>query len=223
MTLMKTLLAAALAATLPLGAVAQDFPDDTVTVVIPFTPGGANATIGRDLAEKCANHGDSTGVVENKPGAGSAIGSAYVANAEPNGYTLLFVSATFTTNAATQPNLPFDPVEDLQPIGMGAVGQFVAVAGNHVEAENLADLIETAKSRKVFYGTTGVGRSTHFAGALLADVAGTELAAVHHPGGYDALLEFVVGRLDHFGGSVHQVLSSVQAGTGEPLDWRSRV
>src|SRR3546814_10597895 len=71
MTLMKTLLAAALAATLPLGAVAQDFPDDTVTVVIPFTPGGSNDTIGRYLAENLAKHWDSTVVVENKPGAGS--------------------------------------------------------------------------------------------------------------------------------------------------------
>src|SRR3546814_17725504 len=80
MTLMKTLLAAALAATLPLGAVAQDFPDDTVTVVIPFTPGGSNDTIGRYLAENLAKHWDSTVVVENKQGAGQAIGSAYVAN-----------------------------------------------------------------------------------------------------------------------------------------------
>src|SRR3546814_12917250 len=93
MTLMKTLLAAALAATLPLGAVAQDFPDDTVTVVIPFTPGGSNDTIGRYLAENLAKHWDSTVVGENKPGAGSAIGSAYVANAAHNGYTPLLRKA----------------------------------------------------------------------------------------------------------------------------------
>lgn len=102
-------------------------------------------------------------------------------------------------------------------IGMGAVGQFVAVAGNHVEAENLADLIETAKSRKVFYGTTGVGSSTHFAGALLADVAGIEMEPVHYPGGTDALLDIAGGRLDMYVGSVPQVLSSVQAGTVKPL------
>src|SRR3546814_18990170 len=125
MTLMKTLLAAALAATLPLGAVAQDFPDDTVTVVIPFTPGGSNDTIGRYLAENLAKHWDNTVVVENKPGAGSSIGSAYVANAEPNVYTLMLVSATFTKNDATQPNQPFVPVTDMQPLGMGAVGQLV--------------------------------------------------------------------------------------------------
>src|SRR3546814_11069196 len=99
---------------------------------------------------------------------------------------------------------------------MGAVGQFVAVAGNHVEAENLADLIETAKSRKVFYGTTGVGSSTHFAGALLADVAGIEMEPVHYPGGTDALLDIAGGRLDMYVGSVPQVLSSVTAGPVKP-------
>lgn len=210
-------LAAALATALPFGVTAQDFPNDTVSVVIPFTPGGSNDTIGRYLADNLAKHWDETVVVENKPGAGSAIGSAYVAQAEPNGYTLLFVSGTFTTNAATQPNLPFDPVEDLQPIGMGALGQFVVVGGKRLGAESLADLIETAKSRKVFYGTTGVGSSTHFAGALLADVAGIEMEPVHYPGGTDALLDIAGGRLDLYVGSVPQVLSSVEAGTATPL------
>jgi tripartite-type tricarboxylate transporter receptor subunit TctC len=217
MTIKKALLAAAVATILPLGAAAQNFPDDTITVVIPFTPGGSNDTIGRYLAENLAKHWDSTVVVENKPGAGSAIGSAYVAQAEPNGYTLLFVSGTFTTNAATQPNLPFDPVKDLQPVGMGALGQFVVVAGDRVEADTLSDLIETAKSRKMFYGTTGVGSSTHFAAALLADVAGIEMEPVHYPGGTDALLDIAGGRLDMYVGSVPQVLSSVQAGTAKPL------
>src|SRR3546814_11743387 len=106
---------------------------------------------------------------------------------------------------------------------MGAVGQFVAVAGNHVEAENLADLIETAKSRKVFYGTTGVGSSTHFAGALLADVAGIEMEPVHYPGGTDALLDIAGGRLDMYVGSVPQVLSSVQAGKIGRASGRERV
>lgn len=217
MTLKMTLLAAAMATVLPFGAVAQDYPRDTVTVVIPFTPGGSNDTIGRYLADNLAKRWNGTVVVENKPGAGSAIGSAYVAQSEPDGHTLLFVSGTFTTNAATQPNLPFDPVEDLQPIGMGALGQFVVVSGNHLQANNLSDLIETAKSKKVFYGTTGVGSSTHFAGALLADVAGIQMEPVHYPGGTDALLDIAGGRLDLYVGSVPQVLSSVQAGTAKPL------
>src|SRR3546814_14180809 len=100
---------------------------------------------------------------------------------------------------------------------MGAVGQFVAVAGNHVEAENLADLIETAKSRKVFYGPTGVGSSTHFAGALLADVAGIEMEPVPYPAGPERLRELAGGRRDVSVGSVPQV-SSAERRVGKECD-----
>ena len=217
MNTLKALAVAALVTVAPVAGTAQDFPNDTVAMVIPFTPGGSNDSIGRYLADGLAKHWDATVVVENKPGAGSAIGSAYVARSKPDGHTLLFVSGTYTTNAATQTNLPFDPLEDLQPVGMGALGQFVVVAGDRLEAKTLGELIETAKSQKVFYGTTGVGSSTHFAAALLADVAGVEMEPVHYPGGTDALLDIAGGRLDIYVGSVPQVLSSVETGKARPL------
>ena len=90
-------------------AVAQGYPSKQVTLVIPFAPGGSNDTIGRFLADRLGKMWKQTVVVENRPGAGSAIGSAHVTQAKPDGYTLLFVSSSFTTNAATQKNLPFDP------------------------------------------------------------------------------------------------------------------
>lgn len=217
MKITRLLAAAVLASAMPLAASAQSYPSDTVSVVIPFTPGGSNDTVGRYLADGLAAHWGKTVVVENKPGAGSAIGSAYVARAKPDGHTLLFVSGTYTTNAATQTNLPFDPVNDLVPVGMGALGQFVVVVGDRVKATNLAEFIEEAKSRKVFYGTTGVGSSTHFGAALLSDVAGVAMEPVHYPGGTDALLDIAGGRLDMYVGSVPQVLSSVEAGTARPL------
>ena len=217
MKFMKLVAAAAVALAAPVAVSAQDYPEDTVTMVIPFTPGGSNDTVGRYLADGLGAKWGSPVVVENKPGAGSAIGSAFVARAEPDGHTLLFVSGTYTTNAATQTNLPFDPVNDLVPVGMGALGQFVVVVGDSVKATNLEEFIEEAKSRKVFYGTTGVGSSTHFASALLSDVAGIEMEPVHYPGGTDALLDIAGGRLDMYLGSVPQVLSSVQSGTARPL------
>ena len=217
MRITKLIAAAAVACATPLVGLAQDFPSDTVTVVIPFTAGGSNDTVGRYLADGLAAHWDETVVVENKPGAGSAIGSAFVSRAKPDGHTLLFVSGTYTTNAATQTNLPFDPINDLLPVGMGALGQFVVVVGDRVKAKNLGEFIEEAKSRQVFYGTTGVGSSTHFAAALLSDVAGIEMEPVHYPGGTDALLDIAGGRLDMYLGSVPQVLSSVESGTARPL------
>ena len=213
----RALAVAAMTLAAPLAVSAQDYPSDTVRVVIPFTAGGSNDSIGRYLADALGGHWDADVIVENRPGAGSAIGSAYVAQAEPDGHTLLFVSGTITTNAATQPNLPFDPVNDLQPVGMGALGQFVVVVGDRVEAKTLGELIETAKAQKVFYGTTGVGSSTHFAAALLSDVAGIEMEPVHYPGGTDALLDIAGGRLDMYVGSVPQVLSTVQAGSARAI------
>ncbi|MBS7701036.1 MULTISPECIES: tripartite tricarboxylate transporter substrate-binding protein [unclassified Chelatococcus] len=198
-------------------ASAQDFPSKRVTIVIPFTPAGSNDTIGRYLADGLSKLWGTPVVVENRPGAGSAIGSAHVAQSKPDGYTLLFVSGTFTTNAATQANLPFDPVKDLKPVGMGALGQMVIVTGSRVPTSNLADLVKAAKTQKVFYGTTGVGSSTQFAGELLNDVAGIKMEPVHYKGGTDALVDMAGGRLDVYVGTVTQVLSSVTSNKAKPV------
>lgn len=198
-------------------ASAQEFPSKPVTIVIPFTPAGSNDTIGRYLADGLSKLWKQSVVVENRPGAGSAIGAAHVAKARPDGYTLLFVSSTFTTNAATQKSLPFDPVKDLQPVGMGAIGQMVIVTGSRVPMPTLGDLIKQAKSQKIFYGTTGVGSSTQFAAELFSDVAGIKMQPVHYKGGTDALVDMAGGRLDVYVGTVTQVLSSVANKTAMPV------
>src|SRR4051812_20656788 len=108
-----------------LSAIAQPYPSRPVTLVVPFTPGASNDIIGRYLANGLGKIWNQGVVVENKPGAGSAIGTAYVAQSKPNGLTLLFVSSTFTTNAAIQKELPFDPLKDLQPVGIAATGPMV--------------------------------------------------------------------------------------------------
>ena len=213
--IVKALLVGALLA--PSIASAQEFPSKPVTIVIPFTPAGSNDTIGRYLADGLGKLWKQTVVVENRPGAGSAIGAAHVAKARPDGYTLLFVSSTFTTNAATQKSLPFDPVKDLQPVGMGAIGQMVIVTGSRVPMPTLADLVKQAKSQKIFYGTTGVGSSTQFAAELFSDVAGIKMQPVHYKGGTDALVDMAGGRLDVYVGTVTQVLSSVSNNTAKPV------
>lgn len=213
--LVKALLVGALLA--PSIAHAEDYPSKPVTIVIPFTPAGSNDTIGRYLADGLGKLWKQTVVVENRPGAGSAIGAAHVAKARPDGYTLLFVSSTFTTNAATQKSLPFDPVKDLQPVGMGAIGQMVIVTGSRVPMPTLADLVKQAKSQKIFYGTTGVGSSTQFAAELFSDVAGIKMQPVHYKGGTDALVDMAGGRLDVYVGTVTQVLSSVANKTATPI------
>jgi tripartite-type tricarboxylate transporter receptor subunit TctC len=191
-------------------ASSQEFPTKRMTVVIPFTTGGSNDTIGRYVADGLSKLWNKPVVVENRPGAGSAIGSAHVAQSPKDGHTLLFVSSTFTTNAATQKNLPFDPVKDLQPVAMGALTQMVVVAGSRIPANSLREVIDAAKTQKVFYGTTGVGSSTQFAAELLNDIAGVKTEPVHYKGGTDALVDMVGGRIDLYVGTATQVLSNVK-------------
>jgi tripartite-type tricarboxylate transporter receptor subunit TctC len=196
---------------------AQEYPTKPVTIVIPFTAGGSNDIIGRYLADGLRRIWKQTVIVENRPGAGSAIGSAHVAKSARDGHTLLLVSGTFTTNAATQDNLPFDPVKDLQPIGMVALGDRVIVTGSRIPIKTVADLVNQAKAQTVFYGTTGVGSSTQFDTEFLSDVLGVKMKPVHYKGGTDALIDLAGGRIDVYVGSVTQVMSNVANGTANPV------
>ena len=205
------LLACALIA--PSLATAQEYPSRPVTVVIPFPPGGTNDVVGRYLADRLQEFWKQTVVVENRPGAGSAIGVAYVTRARADGYTMMFVSSSFTTNAATQKNLPFDPVKDLQPVGIVALGDQFVIAGTRVTISSLKDLQNQAKTRQIFYATTGVGANPHFAGELLNDILGIKMQAVHYRGGAPAMTDLRGGRVDLYFGTAPEVAM----GVGTPL------
>jgi tripartite-type tricarboxylate transporter receptor subunit TctC len=188
-----------------------------IVLVIPFSAGGSNDTIGRYLADRLSHLRSQTIVVENRPGAGSAIGSAHVARSEPDGRTLLFVSSSLTTMAATMKNLPFDPLKDLQPVGLTAVGQTVIVTGSRVPMPTLASLVEQARSRTIFYGTAGVGTTSHLAAELLNDIAGIRMTPVHYRGATNAMIDMAGGRLDVYVGAVASLMSSVASKAAVPV------
>ena len=199
------------------GAEAQSFPDKPVTMVIPFSPGGSNDVIGRYLAAELAKHWKQPVIVENKPGAGAVIGTSQVARSKPDGLTLLFISASYTTNAASLKTLPYDPVKDLVPVGLGAVGQFIIVTGSRVQLPDLAEVAKQAKAQTIFYGTAGLGNSGHFATELFAEVAGIKMEPVHYKGGTEAMTDLSGGRIDLYLGTVTQVLPSVQSKKATPI------
>ncbi|WP_417209802.1 Bug family tripartite tricarboxylate transporter substrate binding protein [Antarctobacter sp.] len=214
----KTLILLAGGLLAPAIAAAQsDYPTRTVTMIIPFSAGGSNDTIGRYLSERLASEWDQTVVAENRPGAGAAVGANYVVQSDPDGYTLMFVSGTLTTTGATRKNLPFDPIEDLQPVGIGAIGKMIIVTGNRLPLPSLQAVADTAKQETVFYGTTGIGSLTQFAAENFANVADIQMEPVHYGGGTDALLDLAGGRLDIYTGSVTQVLSQIEAGNATPV------
>jgi tripartite-type tricarboxylate transporter receptor subunit TctC len=194
-------------------AFAQDFPTKQVTFVVPFSPGGTNDTVGRFLAEQLGKVWKQTAVVENHPGAGSAIGTAHVTQAKPDGHTLLINSGSLTTSAAIQKNLPFDPIKDLQPIAMASVGDLIILTGKREAIPTLKDLESTAKAKKLFYGTPGLGTLSHLSSELMNDAMGIDMEAVHYPGGGDVIPDLGGGRLDVYICSVNDA----RKGVGTPV------
>jgi len=185
-------------------AIAQGFPNRQVTLVIPFGPGGSNDTYGRVLADKLGKLWKQTIVVENKPGAGSAIGSAHVAQSKPDGHTLLFISTSYTTSAATQAKLPYDPLKDLAPIGVFANADLFLMTGKRVPMSSLQDLQREAKVHKIFAGAPGVGSISHLAQLLLNEKLGITTDIVQHTSGGNVMTDLGGGRIDTYFGVVFE-------------------
>ena len=196
-----------------LPALGQVYPSRTVTMVIPFTPGGSNDVVGRYLAEGLTRIWKQKVIIENRGGAGSVIGTNAVARAAPDGHTLLFVSSSYTTIAAAKTKLPYDPLKDLVPVGMAAVGHMVVATGKRVPLPTLAELARQAKTQPILYGTAGIGGTGHFSSELLNEVAGIKMQAVHYRGGTDAMVDVAGERIDvYFGKRITQILPFIDGG-----------
>jgi tripartite-type tricarboxylate transporter receptor subunit TctC len=209
-------LLALIAVLIPSIGSAQDFPTKAVTIVIPFSPGGSNDTVGRYLAESLGKLWKQTVVVENKAGGGTVIGTSYVANSPPDGYRMLLVSSSFSTNAATRADQAFDP-SALRPAAMVATGHVAVVTGPRVPMASLADLAKEAKAKPLFYATSGVGSSQHFYGELLKDVMGIDMTAVPYRGGNEGLVDLTAGRVDVLVGTLAGLVQAIDTGRAKPI------
>src|SRR5262245_17587709 len=141
---------------------AQDFPTKPVRVIVSFTPGSATDIVGRIVTAKLAEYWGQPVVVENRSGAGGAIGSAAVAKAAPDGYTLLINSSAHTVNPAIYATLPYDTVKDFTDIAALAIQPNVLVVGADSPFKSLADLLAYARANpgKLNFGHAGVGSGT---------------------------------------------------------------
>lgn len=191
--LTKTVMAVLLASG---AAVAQDYPTKTITMIIPYSPGGSTDLLGRSLANELQKIWGQTVVVENRPGAGSMIGTAHLSQAANDGYTLLLNTAAHSTAPAIQKSLPFDPHEDITSIMMVATSPYVVVAGPHVEADTFEQFIADAKENPRFFATAGVGSSSHFTAELLIQQGDLPADVVHFGGGGEANTSLMGGHAD---------------------------
>jgi tripartite-type tricarboxylate transporter receptor subunit TctC len=191
---------------------AQQFPQRAVTIIVPYPPSGSNDVFARALGKKLSEAWKHPVIVDNKPGAGGAIGSALVNKAAADGYTLLFLSSSFTTAAAIQPNLPFDAVTGFTPLASVAKGPMVLTVKNDLAARSVAELVALARAQpgKLNYGSSGVGSINHFATELFAQAAGVKLTHVPYKGMGPATTDAIAGHIDVLVASAPSIMQHVR-------------
>lgn len=194
---LKTL-ALGLAALLTAGSVyAQgSFPDKPLRIVVPFTPGGIVDNIARVVGEQLQTRLGQTVIVENKTGAGGAIGTDAVMRSAPDGYTLLCVSPGHAVLPSLVKSAKWNPTIDFRGVaGIGIVPN-VIVVNPKVPVGNLKELLERAKTTNISYGTAGNGTSNHLSGELLAQMAGVKFTHVPYKGQPEAVNDLLGGNID---------------------------
>lgn len=214
------LLAAALAGLgLGLGplqlAHAAGYPAKPVQLVVPFPPGGAVDIVGRTISKKLGDRLGQPIVVENKAGAGTVVGAAYVANAPADGYTLLISSgSTFTVNPALNAKLPYDPVKSYEPVGLVARVPLILLAHRDVPVNNLRQLIAAVQRTpdKFSYGSFGNGTTGHFAAELAWSATGIKLMHVPYRGSAPAMADLMGGQIPFTIDTVAAALPQLKAG-----------
>jgi tripartite-type tricarboxylate transporter receptor subunit TctC len=213
-----TLLAAVLVLTSP-AASAQGWPSRTITLIIPFAAGGSNDVVGRAIGKKLTEAWGQPVVIENRPGAGALIGTAAVAAAHPDGYTLLLVSPTFTIGPAIRKHMPFDTVRDFTPVAFIGRSPLLVTASNKVPVQSAKELFALASSKPgaITYASAGLGSINQIATELIALSAGVKFTHVPYKGGAPAVNDLAGGHVDIFVSSLPQVLSLARSGQVRPL------
>src|SRR3981189_881630 len=169
------------------------YPDRVVRIVVPFAPGGGTDVIARTLAQEMAKDLGATVIIENKPGAGTIIGTQTVAASEPDGYTLLMGTFANAVNPSLNAKLPYDPHKDFAAVALIARSFNIVVVNPASPVKSIADLIAAAKSdpNKISYGTFGIGTSAHLAGELFKVMAKVNLATIHYKGAAPAITDLI--------------------------------
>src|SRR6478735_3669136 len=207
-------LAMALAA-MPLMAQAQDYPKRPITLVVPFSAGGGTDSIARELAKYLSEKLGQPVVVDNRGGSGGATAAKTVARADPDGYTLLFVTSTFVTHAATDTKASYDVKKDFTPIAMIGRGPLMIVTTKGLGVKNIAEFVEATKKKPegLDFCSSGAGSVTHLAGELFIQKTGAKLTHVPYKGSGPATVDFLAGRTHAFFATFPTMLQHVKAGT----------
>ncbi|MFN3436850.1 MAG: Bug family tripartite tricarboxylate transporter substrate binding protein [Acidovorax sp.] len=198
-------------------AMAQEaaFPTKPITLVIPFPPGGATDVLGRLIGKKLGDKLGQSVVIDNRAGAGTTIGAAYVAKAAPDGYTLLMSSGTtFTVNPAVRAKLPYDPVKSFEPIGIAGRTSLILLANKDVPVSDVKQFVAMVKAApdKYSYGSYGAGTTSQFAGELFFHAAGLKIQHVPYKGSSPAMVDLMGGQIPFTVDTVSAALPQLKDG-----------
>ena len=212
---MTRLLAAfAIAVAFVSSAGAQSFPNRLVRIIVPFTPGGSNDVVAREIAAGLQASLNQTVIVENKPGGGGTIAYSFVAKASPDGHTMLIAPASFTMGPHLSDKPLYHPITEFAPINMVADVPFVMVVPPNVPAKTVKEFIELAKNspNKLTIGSVGVGTPQHLGGELFKMQANVDLIHVPFRGATAAIPDLLAGRIDMFIGAINSLLPLIKEG-----------
>jgi tripartite-type tricarboxylate transporter receptor subunit TctC len=187
---------------------AGGYPAKTIKLVVPFPPGAGTDTIARLIAQKLGESMAATFIIENRVGAGGAIGAVEVARADPDGYTLLFVASPFTTVAASSKSAGYDPLKQFVPIASIASGPLAFVVNAEVPARTMREFIALARAEpgKLNYGSAGLGSVNHLALELLNARAGINIVHVPYKGIAPATQDLLAGLIQAMTASIPATL-----------------
>jgi tripartite-type tricarboxylate transporter receptor subunit TctC len=195
-------------------AQAGAYPDHAVRWVVPYTAGGATDVLSRLICQFLSDKLGQTFIVENKPGAGSNIGTQAVINSPPDGYTLLLTSTANAINASFDPSLPYDFAKDIMPVAGVARIPLVLVVNNDLPVRTVADFIAYAKANpgKLSIASSGIGTSLHLSGELFKSMAGVQFTHVPYRGSAPGLTDVMSGQIQGMFDNVTSSFEFVRTG-----------
>ena len=196
------------------GAPAQTYPAKPVRLVVPYPPGASNDVLSRITAQAMIPGLGQQIVVDNRAGAGGMIGAEHVARADADGYTILNVQSSFTTNAATRAKLPYEPMKDFAYIGMMALGPMLLVVHPSLPAKSAGDVVRLAKARpgQLNYGSSGNGGINHMSTELFARMAKISIVHIPYKGISPAVTDLISGNTQLIITSLPSAMGQLKAG-----------
>jgi tripartite-type tricarboxylate transporter receptor subunit TctC len=193
---------------------AADYPRKPIRIIVGFTPGGGPDITARYIAQKLTESLKQQVIVDNRPGAGGTVGANLVANANPDGYTLLSVSSAHAVGPAIYAKLPYDTTRDLSGITQTAMSKYLLVAAPALGAKTLKDFLALAKAKpgQLNFSSAGVGSGTHFAAEQFKAAAAINIVHVPFKGIPEALTETISGRVHLFMAPIANAINMVKEG-----------